>query len=118
MNGAARRYRVRWVRWLRLAGRAACLFVGSVQCLFGVILGVGLLASVFLNGEGPGGGPVLVALDILLLVPGLFALISALEPWEPPDDRWHGVHWATLGLIGAAISLASWAAAAAYMFVG
>ncbi|HLZ68300.1 MAG TPA: hypothetical protein VKV26_00175 [Dehalococcoidia bacterium] len=118
MNSAARQYRLRWVRWLRVAARAVFLFVGSVQCLFGVILGVGLVASVFLNGEGPGGGPVLVALDIVLLVPGLFALLSALEPWDPPDDRWHGLRWTTLGLWGTLISVASWAAAGAYMLLG
>jgi hypothetical protein len=94
------------------------LFVGAVQCLACVIFGVGLLTSVFLNGEGPGGGPVLVALDLILLVPGLFALVSALEPWDPPDDRWHGIHWSTLGLAGTAISLTSWMLAAAYMLLG
>ncbi len=118
MESAAPRERLRLVRWLRAALRAVFLFVGAVQCLFSVILGVGLLASTFLNGEGPGGGPVLVALDILLFIPGLFALLSALEPWDPPDDRWHGVRWIRLGLLGTAISVASWGAAAAYMFLG
>lgn len=118
VESAVRRERLRLARWLRAVARAIFLFVGAVQCLFSVILGVGLLASVFLNGEGPGGGPVLVALDVILFVPGLFALLSALEPWEPPDNRWHGVRWVKLGLLGSAISLASWGAAAAYMFLG
>lgn len=118
MESAARRERLRWLRLARAAVRAVFLFVGAVQCLFSVILGVGLLASVFLNGEGPGGGPVLVTLDVILFVPGLFALLSALEPWDPPDDRWHGVRWVRLGLLGTAISLASWGAATAYIFLG
>jgi hypothetical protein len=118
VESAASREGLRWARWLRAALRAGFLFVGAVQCLFSVILGVGLLASVFLNGEGPGGGPLLVALDLVLFVPGLFALLSALEPWDPPDDRWHGMRWSRLGLLGTAISVASWGAATAYMFLG
>ena len=95
-------------RWLRLAARAAFLLIGALQSLFGVMLGVGLLASVFFNGEGPGGGAALVALDLVLIAPGVLALFSALEEWDPPDDRWHGLRWPVLGALGSGISLFCW----------
>jgi hypothetical protein len=87
------------------------MLIGALQCLLGVMLGVGLLGSAFVSGEGPGisvGGLFLVALDVVLLVPGVFALFSGLEQWDPPDNRWHGFRWPMLGLVGSAITLFSW----------
>lgn len=95
-------------RWLRRAARATFLLVGALQCLFGVMLGVGLLASVFFNGEGPGGGVGLVALDLVLIAPGVLAVCSAIETWDPPDDRWHGLRWPMLGFAGSGVTLLSW----------
>ncbi len=97
-------------------GRALLLFVGAVQSLLGVMLAVGLVGDAFVYASD---GPGLVAssilwllVDLALLAFGLLALISGLEDWEPPHDRWQGIRWPALGLASGAITVASWVAAA------
>jgi hypothetical protein len=119
MVGTAHRQSYRWVRGL---GRAVLLVVGAVQCVLGVMFGVALVFSIFVYaGDGPGlaaTSVLLLALDLVLLAIGLLALISGLEDWEPPYDRWHGLRWSTLGLASGAISVASWAVAALVIWAG
>jgi hypothetical protein len=83
------------------------------------MLGVGLVADAFYASDGPG----LVASSILWLLVdlalfgfGLLALVSALEDWEPPHDRWQGVRWPVLGLVSGAITIISWLVAAAVLY--
>ncbi len=106
----------RGLRWRRGLGRVLLLLIGAVQSLLGVMLGVGLVAAAFFYASD---GPGLVAssilwllVDLALLGFGLLALISALEDWEPPHDRWQGVRWPVLGLVSAAVTVGSWIAAA------
>jgi uncharacterized membrane protein HdeD (DUF308 family) len=102
----------RRLRWLRLLARCALLIAGGVQCLLGVIFGVSLGASALVYlGDGPGlvaSSVLLLLLDLALLAAGLLALISALEVWDPPGDRWQGIRWPVLGGIGGGITLVSW----------
>ncbi len=109
-------------RWRRLLYRTVFFAVGAVQCLLGVMFGVGLAAEAFIYaGEGPGlvvGDVLLLALDLVLLAAGLVAVLSALEAWEPPDDRWHGVRWPVLGAAGTAITVLSWATATGIWWLG
>ncbi len=108
-------------RWLRILGRAVLLVVGGVQCLLGVMFGVSLFASALIYaGDGPGlvlSSILLLALDVALFVAGLLALLSSLEPWDPPDDRWRGLRWPVLGACGGALTFASWLVAAAFIWV-
>lgn len=104
-------------RWLRIPGRAVLLVVGGVQCLLGVMFGVSLFASALIYaGDGPGlvlSSIFLLALDVALFVAALFALLSALESWDPPNDRWQGIRWPVLGACGGAVTVVSWLVAAA-----
>lgn len=80
------------------------------------MLGVGLAAGAFVYAsDGPGlvaSSVLWLLVDLTLFAIGLLTLISALEEWEPPHDRWQGVRWPVLGSISAAITLASWVVAA------
>jgi hypothetical protein len=117
--GTPRRQRLRWMRGL---GRVAFFVVGGVQCLLGVMFGVGLVASAFIYaGDGPGSlatNVLLLIVDLLLLAVGLIAVLSALEEWEPPHNRWQGVRWPVLGLGGSVITLVSWGVAAIVVWRG
>ncbi|MHB8576197.1 MAG: hypothetical protein ACYDCQ_12795, partial [Dehalococcoidia bacterium] len=91
-------------------------------CLLGVMLGVGLVAAAFIYAaEGPGSVAtdiLLLIVDLVLLAIGLIAVLSALEEWDPPRDRWRGVRWPVLGLAGAVVTVSSWVAAAAIIWHG
>src|SRR5665811_686873 len=50
----------------------------------------------------------LLALVLVLFCAGLLTLVSALEDWDPPHDRWQGIRWPRVGLIGSVITVASW----------
>ncbi len=107
-------------RWLRIPGRALLLVVGGVQCLLGVMFGVSLFASaVIYAGDGPGlvlSSIFMLALDIALFIAGLFALLSALESWEPPNNRWQGFRWPVVGACGGLVTVVSWLVAAAIIW--
>src|SRR5579885_558864 len=107
----------RGFRWARGLGRATLLLVGGTQCLLGVMFGVGLLFSAFIYVEdGPeqaASSILLLVVDVVLFGVGLLALLSGLESWEPPDNRWRGVRWPVLGLASGAITLVSWVVVAA-----
>ncbi|HEY8836542.1 MAG TPA: hypothetical protein VIO16_02460 [Dehalococcoidia bacterium] len=117
MVGTMERHRT---RWLRALSRVLLLLVGAVQCLLGVIFGVGLAASALVYaGDGPGlviSSVLFLALDVVLFVGGLLALLSSLEAWDPPYDRWRGVRWPLLGCIGGGASVLSWLVAAAFIW--
>lgn len=119
MVGTMDRHRPRWRRAL---GRSLLLIVGAVQCLLGVIFGVSLAASAIVYaGDGPGlvvSSVLLLLLDVALLVAGLLALLSALEDWDPPHDRWRSVRWPVLGCLGGGVTAVSWLAVAVLMWAG
>src|SRR5579871_3009796 len=99
-------------RWVRALGRIVFFGIGGVQCLLGVMFGVALIAAAFFYvGEGPGSVAsdlLFFAVDLVLLGVGLITVLSALEEWDPPDDRWRGIRWPVLGLAGTAITVVSW----------
>jgi hypothetical protein len=104
----------RRLRWLRLLARAVYIVVGALQCLLGVMFAVYLIFSVVTDfGEGPSSvaeSLVALAVVVVLFGVGLLTLVSAMEEWEPPRDRWQGIRWLHVGLGGSLISLASWGA--------
>jgi len=104
--------RSRGIWWGRALARALFLLIGGCHCLIAVVIGVSLLASIFIDGEAPGGSFGLVLLDLVLAGPGVLALISALQAWDPPDDRWNGIRWYVLALVGSGLTLCTWAVVA------
>jgi len=113
--------RGRHLRWARGIGRALYLVIGALQCLLTVMFAVGLIFSAVTDfGEGAASlaqSLVFIGVVAVLFVVALFTLISALEEWDPPDGRWHGIRWPYIGLCGVAVTLISWAVVLAFGLV-
>jgi hypothetical protein len=110
--------RSRRLRWARALARVLLMIIGAVQSLLGVMFAVAL---VFSTAQDFGEGVVSIAQTALLLplvaflfLVGVLTLVSAFEEWDPPHNRWQGIRWPTIALVGALISLLTWAAIVAF----